>query len=64
MEQLADFTAAQKKQCGTCGAMVAYVGTFVEFSCPSCGNGVISRCKKCKDLSNKYKCKNCGFTGP
>ncbi len=52
------------KFCSTCGANLVSEETFVEFSCPKCGNTTIGRCKKCKNLSNKYKCAECGFEGP
>ncbi|MFH0890226.1 MAG: zinc finger domain-containing protein [Candidatus Aenigmatarchaeota archaeon] len=64
MEQQVNIQESAKKLCGTCGSVLAYAETFVEFPCPNCGDEVISRCKKCKDLSNKYKCSKCGFIGP
>ncbi|MBI4176826.1 MAG: DUF1610 domain-containing protein [Candidatus Aenigmarchaeota archaeon] len=64
MEQQVEITKTDKKLCTTCGSVVAYVGTFVEFMCPNCGSDLIRRCEKCKNFSNKYKCSKCGFEGP
>ncbi len=36
----------------------------VKLPCPSCGEVVFWRCRKCRDLVNNYKCPKCGFAGP
>ena len=50
--------------CTSCGTNVAGQEDFVKFNCPNCSEETIIRCKKCKKLSNAYKCKKCGFEGP
>jgi Zn-ribbon RNA-binding protein len=50
--------------CTSCGTNVAGQEDFVKFNCPSCGEGVVIRCRKCKKHSNKYKCIICNFEGP
>jgi predicted RNA-binding Zn-ribbon protein involved in translation (DUF1610 family) len=36
----------------------------VHFLCPQCGEEEIWRCRRCRKLSNPYRCSKCGFTGP
>lgn len=36
----------------------------VKFKCPSCGEFPITRCTRCRNLGNTYRCYNCGFIGP
>jgi predicted RNA-binding Zn-ribbon protein involved in translation (DUF1610 family) len=50
--------------CSSCGTNVAGQEDFVKFNCPFCGEGIIIRCKKCKKMSNPYKCNVCNFEGP
>lgn len=50
--------------CSSCGTNVAGQEDFVKFKCPNCGEGIIIRCRKCKKLSNTYKCVICNFEGP
>jgi predicted RNA-binding Zn-ribbon protein involved in translation (DUF1610 family) len=50
--------------CSSCGTNVVGQEDFVKFKCPSCGEGVVIRCSKCKRASNSYKCSACGFEGP
>ncbi len=52
------------KRCTACKTDVSARANFVEFDCPSCGEEKIVRCKNCKNLSNKYICTKCEFTGP
>lgn len=52
------------KMCSSCGSHVMSKDNFVQFGCPECGKGKITRCKTCKDLSNRYKCAECDFVGP
>ncbi|MGZ5521041.1 MAG: zinc finger domain-containing protein [Halobacteriota archaeon] len=47
--------------CISCGARMAK-DSGISYPCPSCGE-IITRCKKCKKLSNPYRC-TCGFGGP
>ena len=37
---------------------------YTEFKCPSCNEEVLIRCRHCREISNMYKCKACGFEGP
>ncbi|MGZ4912072.1 MAG: zinc finger domain-containing protein [Halobacteriota archaeon] len=50
-----------EETCISCGARLAK-GSSVTYPCPICGS-TIRRCKKCKKLSNPYRC-SCGFGGP
>lgn len=50
--------------CSTCGTHIMAKDNFVRFECPDCGKTEIARCKMCKELCNKYICKECEFTGP
>lgn len=54
----------EKIICSTCGNHVMSKNNFVQFECPDCGKSNIVRCKTCKDLGNKYQCKECEFVGP
>jgi len=36
----------------------------VTFNCPKCGKSEIVRCTDCRKIAAKYKCSECGFTGP
>jgi predicted RNA-binding Zn-ribbon protein involved in translation (DUF1610 family) len=53
-----------KLKCSTCGVDVLAKKNFVKFSCPNCAEETIIRCSNCKQLSNKYVCGKCQFTGP
>ncbi|MBI2085172.1 MAG: RNA-binding protein [Candidatus Aenigmarchaeota archaeon] len=64
MEQQTIAEVNDKKLCTACGSAAIYTGSFVEFLCPNCNGDLIRRCEKCKNLSNNYKCKKCGFEGP
>ncbi|MEM2925548.1 MAG: HVO_2753 family zinc finger protein [Methanocellales archaeon] len=48
--------------CISCGVKLFGKG-FTRFPCPNCGEP-IGRCAKCRQQSNKYICKKCGFIGP
>lgn len=48
------------KTCITCGSLVK---DYVEFPCPKCGEKVV-RCNHCREISNVYVCRKCGFEGP
>jgi|YelNatPaOPRAMG01_1025707.scaffolds.fasta_scaffold03676_18 predicted RNA-binding Zn-ribbon protein involved in translation (DUF1610 family) len=48
------------KTCISCGSLVK---DYVEFPCPSCGEKIV-RCSHCREISNIYVCKKCGFEGP
>jgi len=50
--------------CTTCRTHVMAKDNFVQFGCPSCGDEKIVRCQSCKNVSNRYVCKKCDFTGP
>ncbi|MGA2883822.1 MAG: zinc finger domain-containing protein [Halobacteriota archaeon] len=45
----------------SCGTRITRVNATA-YPCPSCGE-IIARCKRCKKLSNPYRC-SCGFGGP
>lgn len=46
--------------CISCGRNTPDV---VKFECPKCKAEIV-RCSKCRSLSVKYKCPDCGFVGP
>ncbi|MGZ4868957.1 MAG: zinc finger domain-containing protein [Halobacteriota archaeon] len=50
-----------EETCISCGARLAR-DSAISYPCPSCGE-IITRCKRCKKLSNPYRCA-CGFRGP
>lgn len=37
---------------------------FVKFRCPNCLEKEITRTPHEREISTKYECKGCGFTGP
>jgi predicted RNA-binding Zn-ribbon protein involved in translation (DUF1610 family) len=49
------------KVCSSCGRKTI---DYVEIPCPSCGETRIVRCRKCREIVNKYKCEKCGWVGP
>lgn len=51
-------------KCVSCGMSVEADKNWVEFKCPKCEKASIIRCGKCKRLTNKYECPECGFIGP
>ena len=53
-----------KARCTTCNEEITPNERSVSFECPNCGEEVIHRCEKCRELGNQYECPNCGFVGP
>ncbi len=49
------------KVCVSCGRLT---NEYTEFQCPKCGNSRVIRCYHCREISNIYKCADCGFEGP
>lgn len=49
------------KTCVSCGRLTS---SYTEFKCPKCGKGIIVRCYHCREITNTYKCSECGFEGP
>jgi predicted RNA-binding Zn-ribbon protein involved in translation (DUF1610 family) len=49
------------KICSSCGRLTSQ---YVEFKCPKCGEGVITRCDECRMTYTRYRCDKCGFEGP
>jgi predicted RNA-binding Zn-ribbon protein involved in translation (DUF1610 family) len=54
-------TALPGKKCISCGHLSH---EYTEFKCPSCRKGEIVRDRHCREISNSYKCADCGFEGP
>ena len=50
------------KRCSSCGKEV--LESYVEITCPRCGEETVLRCKSCRALNTKYSCSKCGFIGP
>lgn len=48
--------------CNSCNKLISEGATI--FKCPNCGKEDIVRCGHCKKTGIKYKCKDCGFSGP
>ena len=48
------------KVCVSCGRLTS---EYTEFKCPKCGKTTIIRCAHCREISNVYKCSECGFEG-
>lgn len=53
-----------EKQCTSCKVRITNKDGSVTFMCPNCGKTEIVRCTECRKLATKYKCAECGFTGP
>lgn len=53
-----------KKECSSCKTRIVNIEGSVTFKCPSCGKSEIVRCVNCRKIASKYKCPECGFTGP
>ncbi|HID73813.1 MAG TPA: DUF1610 domain-containing protein [Thermoplasmata archaeon] len=51
------------EHCTSCGVRLMERG-FTTFRCPVCGEGIIGRCRQCRDQSVTYRCEACGFEGP
>ncbi len=54
-------TGMPGKVCSSCGRLSSQ---YVEFKCPKCGEGVITRCDECRMTYTRYRCDKCGFEGP
>ena len=50
--------------CISCKKKITNDTGSVRFICPKCEKYEIIRCKHCREIVAKYKCSNCGFTGP
>lgn len=48
--------------CVSCSVRLSDKGA-VKFKCPQCGE-LLGRCGGCRQQSNVYTCKKCGFRGP
>lgn len=51
-------------KCVSCNMDLISEDNFTHFSCPSCMEGVIVRCIKCRRRNSAYKCQKCSFEGP
>ncbi|MEM2121223.1 MAG: zinc finger domain-containing protein [Candidatus Woesearchaeota archaeon] len=51
-------------RCTSCKKELTNQTGVVRFTCPNCGKYEIIRCKNCRNMGIKYKCPECGFTGP
>ena len=54
----------KKIQCSSCKTELTNNKGSTSFKCPSCGDGDIKRCHKCRELGTKYACAKCEFEGP
>ncbi|MEK6943032.1 MAG: zinc finger domain-containing protein [Nanoarchaeota archaeon] len=55
---------AEKAVCSACKKSITNTLGSTRFMCPKCGKVEIVRCNHCRKISSKYKCSECGFTGP
>jgi predicted RNA-binding Zn-ribbon protein involved in translation (DUF1610 family) len=55
---------AKELACLSCKRKVMNEAGTVIFNCPSCGKSQIVRCGHCRNIAAKYKCHECGFSGP
>ena len=53
-----------KNKCTSCNTNIANDSGAVEFKCPKCKKTDVVRCTKCRKLTSKYKCAECGHIGP
>ncbi|MBI2670994.1 RNA-binding protein [Candidatus Woesearchaeota archaeon] len=51
-------------KCNSCKVSVTNLTGLVRFTCPSCSEKEIVRCSHCREIAARYKCDNCGFSGP
>ena len=50
--------------CNSCKTKISNVKGSVIFKCPSCLDNNIIRCLHCRQISAKYECSNCKYSGP
>jgi Zn-ribbon RNA-binding protein len=50
--------------CSSCKVRITNQHGTARFPCPKCGNTETIRCKSCREKAVKYKCPECGFSGP
>ncbi|MFA5141512.1 MAG: zinc finger domain-containing protein [Candidatus Woesearchaeota archaeon] len=50
--------------CNSCKTELTNNIGSVQFKCPNCGKFELIRCAHCREIVAKYKCPECGFTGP
>ena len=58
------FMSELKLTCISCKKSIANSPGMARFMCPGCSKYEIIRCKECRKNASKYKCPQCGFTGP
>ncbi|MFO8019704.1 MAG: zinc finger domain-containing protein [Promethearchaeia archaeon] len=54
----------KKQTCSGCGRVITPVEDAVNFPCPECGDVMIWRCERCRDMGKSYTCLKCDFVGP
>ena len=54
----------QKLICSSCKTRISNTKGTAIFPCPKCGKTKVIRCEDCRKRAIKYKCPECGFTGP
>ena len=54
----------KEQKCNSCKVKVTSMPGSVKFMCPSCGKKEIIRCTHCRKIAARYKCPDCGFSGP
>ncbi|MBI2546652.1 RNA-binding protein [Candidatus Woesearchaeota archaeon] len=50
--------------CNSCKTKVTNSKGTARFMCPNCSKHEIVRCMHCREISAKYVCPQCNFTGP
>ena len=51
-------------RCTSCNTAIKGIKGATIFKCPNCGKQDIVRCEHCRRIVAKYKCLNCGNSGP
>ncbi len=50
--------------CLSCKKRATNIKGTARFMCPACSKYPIVRCTSCRENAVKYRCPECGFTGP
>lgn len=54
----------KKQTCAGCGRVIVPFEDAVSFPCPECGDVMIWRCERCRDMGKTFQCLKCDFIGP
>lgn len=54
----------ERLTCVSCKKNITNQKGSVQFQCPQCIKQTLVRCSHCRETAIRYKCPQCGFTGP